>query len=155
MCNGSPVCGSSRLVAPCPCSWSATAAALLHCLDEMTVKPKLRIGRWRLAAELQPTCTNSPLRKQFHYFLIKPSNTNSSSSNLEVLGMRPRSPMQSFFHDKIRVITHSDPPKVFFVKRISANYTLQYLQLSSILRHFSLHTCYLKRLISRPKHALT
>ena len=48
MCNGSPVCGSSRLVAPCPCSWSATAAALLHCLREHDSQTKA--SHWKMEA---------------------------------------------------------------------------------------------------------
>ena len=60
------------------------------------------------------------------------------------------------FHEKIHgLMDHSDPPKVFFVKQICAN-PINDNMLSSvhILQHFSLHICYPKRPISRPKHDL-
>ena len=59
-------------------------------------------------------------------------------------------------HEKIHgLMYHSDPPKVFFVKQICAN-PINNNMLSSvhILQHFSLHICYPKRPISRPKHDL-
>ena len=97
--------------------------------------------------------------KQFQAPLIKPRNTDSTSSDstdVEILRISTEICPAVSFHEKIHgLMYHSDPPKVFFVKQICANPTNNNM-LSSvhILQHFSLHICYPKRPISRPKHDL-